>query len=235
MGCEWTVDRTCLPELPPENDPDYEAKLTARGQNEQIAIAVLFALSGRQFMCSEKIVRPSPTNPAGLCDDGPLIEAYYRNDWRGVGPGKPSPMTILLEGPVYDIVTVTLDDQDLDPSEYVLEGDVLYRIGKRWPSNNMSLPRGYPGTWSVTYIQGAPPPIFMPTYVGRLASEMIVACEDAKRCKLPRTVISTSRSGVTHVFDPTRMLRAGFTGIPEIDTWLASVNPNNLQSTARVR
>jgi hypothetical protein len=48
-------------------------------------------------------------------------------------------------------------------------------------------------------------------------------------------VVSTSRSGVTHVFDPTRMLGAGYTGIPEIDTWIASVNPNHLMATARVR
>lgn len=236
MPCDWPVNRDCMEPLPAEDDPDYAARLAARNDAENKAVAVLFALSGRQFMCTETITRPQPVRRGGVCDDAPLIDAYYRNDWRGISVSpSPSPRAVVLAGPVQQIVTVTIDGVDIDPSEYVLEGDVLYRRTGKWPTNDMSLPRGEPGTWSVTYLQGTPPPEFVAGFVGELAQEMIIACHDQKRCRLPRTVVSTSRSGVSHVFDPTRMLSAGFTGLSGVDTWLASVNPNKLMHAARVR
>jgi hypothetical protein len=234
MTCEWPVDRGCLPDLPDPGDDTYDAKVAQRNHAENTAIAVLWALSGRQYSCTELTVRPEPRGWQGMCDAAPLIEAYYRNDFRGVTTAQPSPLTVKLEGPVYEIIDVTVDGVVLDEAEYALENDTLFRIGKAWPRNDMSKPAGYPGTWSVTYVKGQPPPEFVGTFVGQLAAEMIGACESGK-CKLPRTVISTSRSGVTHVFDPTRMLRAGFTGLPNVDTWLASVNPHGLASTARIR
>lgn len=231
--CEWPVDRSCLTALPAENEDDYAAKLAIRDSAEDAAVSVMWALSGRQFSVCEHTIRPV-VEQYGICDDAPLIEAYYRNDWRGVKGGSPSPMYVFLPGPVQEIVTVTIDGVVLDPSEYVLEGDALYRRGARWPFQNLNKPAGDPGTWTVTYLRGLPVPAFVGGFTGQLAAEMVLACEDQKRCKLPRTVVSTSRSGVTHVFDPTRMLSAGFTGIPQIDTWLATVNPNNLTQTARV-
>ena len=241
MSCPWPVDRTCLPELPALSDPPtqdeqdaYDAAVAARNDAENKAVSVLWALSGRQFSCEERIVRPEPVAGGGICDEGPLIEAYYRNDWRGVPLAGPSPRSVRLAGPVQSIVTVTIEDTVLDESEYVLEGDLLYRRNGKWPRNDMSRPRGEVGTWSVTYIQGTPPPAFVGGFVGELASEMMMACADQKRCRLPRTVVSTSRSGVSHVFDPTRMLAAGFTGLSGVDTWLASVNPNKLAHTARI-
>lgn len=233
-ACDWPVDRGCLPDLPAEDDEDYADKLARRNNAENAAIAVLFALSGRQFMCEEKIARPEPVNWSGICDEAPLIEAYYRNDWRGVSQSKPSPMTVQLDGPVMEILEIRLADEVMDPSEYRVENDILYRLGRRWPRNDMSRPRGFPGTWSVHYIKGRRPPAFVGGYVGELAAEMIAACEGGK-CRLPRTVVSTTRSGVTHVFNPIPMLNAGYTGISRIDTWLASVNPHNLASTARIR
>ena len=233
MSCEWPVDDNCLPDLPAPDADDYDDKLAARDRAVEIAKSVLWALSGRQFGCKLTTVRPRP-HARGLCDDAPLIEAYYRNDYRGVPGVAGSPMAVKLAGPVREIVTVTIGDTDLDPSEYVLEGDVLYRVGKAWPPNDMNKPMGFPGTWSVTYSQGTPPPDYVGPFVAQLAAEFVTACEGGK-CRLPRTVVSTSRSGVTHVFDPTRMLAAGFTGVPEIDNWLASVNPGNLATAARIR
>lgn len=233
--CDWPVDRTCLPELPDESDDDYAVAVELRNHAENTAIAVLWALTGRQFSCSEVTVRPEPSLARGGCDGAMLTEAYFRNDFRGIPPTYFSPMAVKLEGPVHEIVAVHIDGVLVDEAEYRLENDVLYRIGKRWPRNDMTKPLGFPGTWSVTYVRGCPPPAFVARFVGELAAEMIQACRDAKHCKLPRTVISTSRSGVTHVFDPTRMLSAGYTGLPNIDTWIASTNPNRLASTARLR
>jgi hypothetical protein len=34
---------------------------------------------------------------------------------------------------------------------------------------------------------------------------------------------------VTHQFDASRILEAGKTGLPEIDLWLAAVNPGRIQ------
>lgn len=231
--CDWPVDDTCLPDLPAESDPGYAAAVIARDHAVQVAISVLWALSGRQFGCQTLTIRPEVGGPT-VCDDAPLIDAYYRNDWRGIPQIKTSPMVVHLQGPAQEIVTVTIDGVTVPPSEYVLEGDRLYRVGKRWPYQDMSKPLGFPGTWSITYVKGMPPPRHVGGFVGQLAAEMYQACIGGK-CRLPRTVVSTSRSGVTHVFDPTRMLAAGLTGIPQIDSWLAAMNPNNLAQSARLR
>jgi hypothetical protein len=39
---------------------------------------------------------------------------------------------------------------------------------------------------------------------------------------------------VSHVFDPTKMLGSGYTGLPEVDSWLSAVNPHHLLAAPRV-
>ena len=67
MTCNWPVDDSCLPPLPPEDDPTYAEKLTDQQNALDLAVTVLWALSGRQFGQCETLVRPCP---AGDCSGG---------------------------------------------------------------------------------------------------------------------------------------------------------------------
>ena len=135
-----------------------------------------------------------------------------------------------------EVVEVRIGNTVLDPSAYVLEGDLLYRTGGlSWPSQDLTRPLPEDGTWSVTYTRGVPPPEGTAVLAGLLAKEFISACTGGK-CRLPRRVQSVSRQGVTYdMADPLPLLQAGKTGLPEIDLWLQAVNPHVLQSPPKVR
>lgn len=82
---------------------------------------------------------------------------------------------------------------------------------------------------------GTPVPGGVGVLVGTLAKEFLDACSGGK-CRLPRRVQQVSRQGVSYqMVDPTDIYRSGLTGIPEIDIWLSSVNPNRLMAPPRVR
>lgn len=238
------MDRTCLPALPelpdsptPEEQAEYDTALLRQSMAEDTAVMVLWAFTGRQFGICETTVRPCPERnfrrnmrswrQALLFWDG----SHWLNGSCGctaecdqVGPG-----LVHLLGPAQSIVNVTIGEDVLDESEYVLEGNVLYRRGgQAWPRQDLTRPMGEPGTWSVTYERGLAVPPGGDKMAGVLAQEFIAACDADGECRLPRTVVQTVRQGVTHVFDASAILKSGAIGIPEIDLWVHSINPNNL-------
>lgn len=249
MSCEeWPLDRTCLPLPPNEDDPAYDEAVTAaQASAESIAVQVLWALSGRQFGICDVIARPCPSAPqlpwygSHPYDQSipPYTPLFVDGTWYnfscacGFRCRMGGPNVVHLPGPAGEIVTVTIGSTVLAPNVYVMEGDLLYRRDGVWPSQDYSRPLGDPGTWSVEYWRGIPVPPGVDRLTAMLAREMITACQGGK-CRLPRTVVSTSRSGVSHVFDPSKMLSSGFTGLSEVDTWLAAINPNHLMAAPNV-
>jgi len=250
MTCDWPVDESCMPPLPPEDDPDYEMVLADRQASLDIAVNVLWALSGRQFGVCETLVRPCPT---GDCGSGyrpgstwnqsvaPFIPTYEYGRWVNYSCGcdggsckAMGPRTVHLPGPVQGIVTVTIGGEVLDTPEYVLEGDVLYRKGADWPSQDYNKPLDENGTWSVLYLKGNPVPSAAGKFVGLLAKEFLSACVGDNACRLPKNVVATTNRGVSRVFDPSIIYATGKTGISEIDMWLAAINPYRLLSAPRV-
>lgn len=241
MACDWEVDRTCLPVA--ESDPDKIKQQAA----EDLAVSVLWALSGRQFGVCPVIARPCPT-PCIAYDtnwfSGPgWYPIWDQGNWRNVTCGctgsncvASGPGVVHLAGPVQSVTEVTIGGVVLDESSYSLEGGLLYRAnGGVWPDQNLARPLDEPGTWSVTYEKGIPVPPGVATLAGLLTLEFINACSGGK-CRLPRRVQSMTRSGVSYqMVDPTDIYNSGKTGIPEIDIWLAAVNPNRLQQRSRVR
>ena len=215
VSCDWPVDRTCMPTLPvlPEEPTDadlaaVDAAQAAQDDAAATAVQIMWALSGRQFGVCPVIYRPTPVAERAPCPGG--------GSW------------VLLPGPVAAVVSVSVGGAVIDPSSYRVEGDRLYRTGGyQWPAQNLDRPDGDPGTWSVTYRRGLPVPAGVGRLTGALARELLSACDGGK-CRLPRSVVSTTQRGVTHVFDPAKILGAGKTGIPEIDSWLAAVNPHRL-------
>lgn len=253
MVFEWGIERSCLPPLPTlpdtptgEEQAAYDAALAQRSAAEDLAVSTLWALSGRQFGLVATLVRPCPPQPYHSCSPGaPWVWTLDGHNWAEIGCGcanrctRSGPGAVHLPGPVYAVTAVRLgdDDTDLDASQYVLEGDVLYRRGDAtvWPGQNAARPLGESGTWSVTYQRGRPVPPGVDRLAGLLAREFIVACGDGEdECRLPRTVVATAQRGATLSFDPTRILGAGKTGLEEIDLWLAGVNPHALAHDAVV-
>lgn len=251
--CDWPIDRGCLPSLPALSDPPtaeeqaaYDIALAQRNAAEDLAVYVLWALSGRQFGVCPVITRPCP--PRRNLDryqyDWPITAFYGLSELdryqlvSGCGcagwcrDGGPS--MLHLPGPVQSVTAVTINGVVLDDDEYRLQGDVLYRLGGIWPSQDLGRPAGEDGTWTVEYMQGTPPPAGTAKLVGLLAKEFIAACTDGK-CRLPRNVTNVSRQGVSFdMFNPNDIYDSGKTGLPEVDMWLAAVNPHHLACAPEV-
>lgn len=241
--CEWPVDRTCLPVF--ESEVDL-ARLKAA---EDLAVAVLWNLSGRQFGACPTLARPCPaacgeTFASSLWPYGPgWLPVYTDGSWRnttcgctGRGCSLSGPSSVHLPGPAVEVVEVRVGDTVLDPASTVLEGDRLLRAGgAAWPAQNLSRPLPEPGTWSVLYLRGTPVPEGVGTLVGVLAKEFLAACDGGK-CRLPRNVSQVTRRGVTYtMYDAGEIYRKGLTGLGEVDLWLSSVNPHQLSEAPSVR
>lgn len=254
--CEWPCDDTCLPETD-ESVPD-ETRQAAK----DIAVAVLWALSGHQFGACPYRVRPCPNNcgpgwgvggqrpyytqPGIGFDLGVPIVAWDGSHWINVACGclgstcrRTGPGMVHLPGPVYRVEQVQVADTILGDDEYSVEDDVLYRKGASWPAQDLSRPLPEMGTWSVTYLKGYPPPYGAAKMVGVLAAEFLAACT-GRKCRLPRNVTSVSRNGVS--FETGLVGRGmatiydmGKTGITEIDLWLSAVNPHHIMQAPTVR
>lgn len=223
---------------------------------EDLAVAVLWALSGRQFGVCPVIARPcrQPCSGAlpysyldatlGVPYGAPWFPVWDGTNWRNVSCGcgpkcswvAPNVVHLVSAGqPVQAVTEVVIAGEVLDESNYALEGDLLYRIGADWPTQDLTQPLDQPGTWSVTYTRGNPPPPGTAKLVGLLAAEFLAACNGGK-CRLPRRVKSVTRQGVSYdMVDPVDIYKEGKTGIPEIDLWLAAVNPYRITAAPVVR
>lgn len=212
MAYEWPVDRTCLPDV--SSPADAEQMREA----ENTAVMVLWALTGRRFGCAEVIARPNVRPHRGWY---PVLEG---GEWRNVTCHSSS-MFVRLPGPVCEVLEVTVDGVVVPADQYQLEGDRLFRTVGAWPSQDGNLPLGQPGTWSIRYTRGEPPPAGAAKMVGILASEFYKACA-GERCALPRRVQQVSQRGVTYQrVDPLDVIQVGGTGITEVDLWIHAVNP----------
>lgn len=255
MTCDWPIDRACLPALPvlgdtptDEEQAAYNAALASSNAAEDLAVQVLWALSGRQFGVCPVVARPCPNrSPYSPFDRGLYglygslgwdlgwdLFVWIGGGWGGIGCGcigrcrLTGPRMVHLPSPVIDVTEVVIDGVAINSTEYVLEGNVLYRVGANWPLQDLGKPMGETGTWSVEYLHGYPPPSGTANMVGTLAKEFLAACSGGA-CRLPRTVTTASRNGVTYrVYDPAVIYGNGKTGIPEIDLWLAAINPAHL-------
>ncbi|UYL88131.1 head-to-tail adaptor [Gordonia phage Evaa] len=246
MSCEWPVDRGCLPDLPTlPDDPteaqqaEYDAVKLSQDSAIDMAIGILWALSGRQYGVCPAAARPCP--PVDLRVSNlylPTAVPFWDGDyWSNASCGclggscvQSAPSRVHLPGPVQAITSVRIGGVELNASEYVVEGDALIRTGGRaWPGQNITVPADAPGGWIVEYTKGVPVPAGVPTLVGQLAAEIVKACGDGGKCRIPRNVVAVTRQGVSYqVYDPQTIYAAGKTGLPEIDLWLASVNPHHL-------
>jgi hypothetical protein len=233
----WPIDDTVLPVTA---DPTQLASAKA------LAVQVMWALSGRQFGIFNVTARPCLEIQHHRRHHLPYAGSNYLLMWdhdqwvtswcgchgrcRLTGPG-----AVHLPGPAVQIIAVTIADATLADDQYVLQDNVLFRVGehKRWPSQDLSRPIGAPHTWSVQYLRGAPVPAGVDHLTGILAAELYKASVGDK-CRLPRSVTNLSRNGVSYQVDPSVFYNQGKTGLTEIDSWLAAINPNKLLANPTV-
>lgn len=222
MECEpWTIAWPC-------DISGYEESLIALAQ--EAAQALLWSLSGRRYgICSTtesyRLNCASPCNPYGDAF-GPGVE------WRLDG-GLSRRLCCrihLAQRPVRSIDEVVVLGDLLDPAEYALERDVLFRIGSCWPCEQAC---DEPPV-QVSYSYGIDVPALGVLAMGEMACEFLRGWTGAD-CRLPSNVTSITRQGVTlDLGDVDTLFRAGRVGMPISDAFLRSVNPNSLQSASQV-
>lgn len=226
----WPVDIGLLPEV---NTDEEKARLQ---QAIDSAVLVLWRLTGSQFSIHRLLARPCPRNQDG--DMAGFTPVLYEGRWFNVacntcqsdGPG-----AIHLPGPVAAIERVEVEGVTIASESYALENDRLIRAGGRsWPSQNLQRELGSPGTWGVIYLRGVQPPAGAAASVSTLATEFYQAASGGK-CRLPKAWQTVQRQGVTITrMDPTDLLAAGKTGLPEVDLWVRAINPHGIARGARV-
>lgn len=261
----WTLDRTCMdiPETTPEETVDYW---------HAVAAELLYGLTGNQFGPSCPVtVRPCRKS----CAEG---YGRYFNQGQYLGQGfrftggfipymangsmynaslcgcasqchcGPELCEVFLPGPIYDVVTVDVGGEVVDPDTYgILDGRYLVRNsatpedaagGRCWPGcQDMGLPPGQPGTFSVTYRTGIPLPRAGVAALSKLAEHYIQGCNGCG-CGVARpnkNLSRLSRQGVDLQFeDASTVLADGRTGIELVDQFIHMVNPNKLTGALRV-
>lgn len=137
--------------------------------------------------------------------------------------------------PITEIVEIKIDGVALNESEYtVWDYRYIRRTGAEgWPScQDLRLPSTEVNTFQVTVKYGFAPPQAGATSAAILAGELAMAVlGDEENCRLPRGLVSSIvRQGVTVAFrNSSTSLNEGYTGLQEIDLWLATI-PRPLRS-----
>jgi hypothetical protein len=145
---------------------------------------------------------------------------------------------VRLDGPVIDIVEVTIDGVVVDPSTYfVMDQQWLVRVGgidECWPDcPDLNAAPG--GGFEVTYTKGRPVPQALLNAASKLACEWVKSCSGDSSCRLSSWVVAMSRQGTDFQFvNPVDLITRGLTGLKEVDMLITAYNPNNLHAPLRV-
>lgn len=247
----WPVDTTCLPAGWATNPDDW----TPLQKNSFVIAQRLLTrfTAGRVGLCTVKL-RPCrrfcameqgwnfPVNSLGVGWVPMLIGGRVWNIGCGCGgPCGCGPVCeVKLQGRIGPdaAMVVKVDGVVIDPSEYFVQApNLLVRRGGTgcWPEcQHLDQPDTEPGTWSVTYKKGAKPQADAARAATQLAAELSAPCEK-RACSLPKRVSSVVRNDVTYtLLDDLSIFDKGRTGIPEIDLWIASINPYGTRQGLKV-
>lgn len=255
----WPVDTSCVPlwdalEDPtqpagPDNPPLYSEADKARAVSlagQTLRMLTGFRVGGCPVTvrpasrgCTEQTWRTYPVDGGGST---PWQPVSLGGRWLNIGCGHArsgcgclSTREVTLHGTVGAIVAVKVDGMTLDPTAYRLDrGGRLVRLdGDGWPlCQDLAAPDDAEGTWSVTYVPGAPVDGIGAWVAGLLAGEYVKACTSGE-CRLPTGVTQVVRQGVTLTLG-TGTFPGGRTGIREVDAYLERWNPNGLRSAPQV-
>lgn len=247
----WDVDTTCC-----DNWSSYSAAVKAAAT--EYAITVLWAATGRRFGLCTRVVRPCGRDCQGQNGNGiygwywtqgtwlPYIyQGLWRNCWCGCF-GTPGccgcqvDCQVYLDGPVNNIISVTVDGNTIDPATYRVDNGVwLVRTKDAnnddcWPKFQNFNKNSGDGTFVVTYQKGLAVPSPLLKAAGELACEFAKACVGAA-CRLPGRATNIARQGVSiSLVGVEALMEHGLTGITTVDQLIRQYNPYGLTSAMRV-
>lgn len=171
---------------------------------EAWAISDLWEATGRIYGTCEVTVLPCNVGTCGTCW-GSLRSCGCR-----------SVPEVKIPGPVDSVVEVVVDGVTLDETDYRIDDyQWLVRLdGGTWPTNADPLD---PDSFSVTYMQGVPPPAGAGVVTGILACSRSACTNGA--CKIPKRATQVQRQGVTMILSESTAF-----GIPDVDSWVQNAN-----------
>lgn len=203
------------------------------------ATAVLFRLSGAQYAgeCSTTV---RPTCVAHPDHDRRRHHRYWDQPYRNLNDPCCERVHEVLLGayPVTAVTEVVIDGVTIDEALYRVDGQraLVRQDGQGWPCcQNLNLPPGDVGTWSVAFTYGTVPDQMGLLACAELARQFGMSITLDDKCKLPQRVQTLVRQGVSMtILDPQDFLDNGRTGIYLVDLWLKAVNPHGNRRRARV-
>lgn len=240
--CDWNivVDPECCTGWA-ELDPALQTRAIT------YATKVLWAATGRRYGLCENVVRPCGNDRrCGSCGawswNGLWMVPYILNGlWRNCGCGCPCDCRpdceVKLPGPVASVSQVMVDGLIIDPATYRVDDyQWLVRTGGNcWPrcqDYNVDVPDA--GSFQVTYLRGNPVPQDILDAAATLACEFAKSCA-GNECRLSSRMQSLTRQGVSVSYvDIDRLLKAGLTGITEVDQVIVADNPYQLKERPRM-
>lgn len=240
----WPVDTSCCAEAWAEYDSVTKARARA------LAGQTMRMLTGYQVGGCPVTIRPCKPNDCygrswntwALGGYGQQFQPTNLGDtWLNVsccganGCSCTRVCEIELPTPVGPISEIRIDGEIIDPSTYRVDnGRSLVRMGGEcWPAcQDMTLPAGEIGTFTVTYLNAHPVDGLGAFAAGVLACEFALACT-GQACRLPRGVTQVTRQGVSVQLQPATFTN-GLTGIAEVDAEILRWNPHQLKAPARI-
>ena len=227
LVCQPWITRDDLP----EHIQDETGALDAAVVDATLLVASdqLYALSGRRWQgagCSRTVTLESDCNGRGEQHTVRLLT------------GRPAawPWASRLQLGDYPVTQVTaLLDQDgaVIPAEQ-------WRLVNGRDLEALDPATGRPTGWrwtqvTVSYEYGQAPPAGGVAAAAVLAGELLLARAGSTHCRLPDRVQQVTRQGVSiAVLDPLDFLDRGRTGLIEVDTWIAAVNPGRARARPMV-
>lgn len=245
-ACPWPIDPACFDDEWALLDPTVQARATA------LASSTLYRLTGYQVGGCPIVVRPCKRGCAGSWPSyattygfSGMSRSFWPTNWNGVwinscGCSTDCSCTVLCEvtlpEPVGEVYAVNLGGTVVPETDYRVDGARLVYTGSGdcpWPTcQDLAAPIGDPDTFSVEYLNSYPVDALGAYAAGVLAREYAKACTGAK-CRLPATVTSVTRQGVSMEIAG-GAFPDGFTGIREVDAYIALYNPKAIRQRATV-
>jgi hypothetical protein len=200
---------------------------------QQVAVHTLWALSGRQYGQANVVLAPWIPYAA------PYFYRSYGYPW--VQPYLISKFDrakrVLLPGPVASITEVRYAAGDPDSggrtiltveTDYHLDPDGhLVKVNGIWASQNLHAP-----VFTVTYVRGLAVPAAANVAAGIYAAEWLKGHTGNPQSRLPSRTREAARAGVqVSLASPETLANAGLTGVPEVDIFLRTVNPDKRQAS----
>ena len=241
-GCPWPVDPACF-------TAEWEA-LDPAVQERAILLAseTLRRLTGYRVGGCPVTVRPCrvtcantaylPFYSGGAFSPHIAVSGYWVNSCGCTHDCSCGELcTVNLPPPIGGIIEVTVDGLVIDPVDYTILRNQLTWIGGGdcpWPiCQDLTADVDQPNTFSVTYLNSWPVDALGAYAGGVLAMEFARACTGSNKCRFPATVTSVTRQGVSFEI-VAGSFPEGFTGIREVDAYIAIWNPQHIRQSPQV-